>query len=184
MKVFVRKNVFDTKIEELLKKIRMLKVKFSTFESKTGDMEDFIKKTVEAETKRFFTEKIVEAVNEEMRLRIKGMSKRIMLKVESGYVDSLNKNIRSVARAVIGRNIRFESKAYKLNNCPLSKIKELYEAGWKTIYIGKLKENGDMMVLLDRPLLNSIEESKSFWEKRRDKENLEKERKLKKEEVE
>ena len=136
------------KLEELLiKKIRKFKLRVSGLESKIENLEGYINRTINdligLKIKRLVLKSMSDVKDEVL--------KESMRSVENGYLDFINVIVENVIATRVNRKIRWKTRTYKMSECSIQRINDMYINGWKICFTGKLNDN-DEIIMFEKPV--------------------------------
>ncbi|MFA5397328.1 MAG: hypothetical protein WC346_15060 [Methanogenium sp.] len=153
MKEHARKRDFEKFESEIRKRLRKYKLRLASCESSVSGLDETINKSVRISIKNLVKEKLQEYTEKEVKKRLDSIEKEITNDIRN----ALSEWIRNVAKfeieIALRKGMRFKIKSFKLAKCGMDKINMMYKKGWKVIYIGKLTDNGETLVMFDKPIL-------------------------------
>jgi hypothetical protein len=148
-KVYARKRDLDQLEELLTKKLRKFKLKVSGVEASLTNIEDDISRKINEilglKLKRLIAKNVGEAKEE--------LSKQCMRSIENGYLDFINTIVENVISTRVDKKVRWKTRTFKMSECTVQKINDLYIKGWKICFTGKLNDK-DEIIMFEKPMSN------------------------------
>jgi len=140
--VFAKKSQLIKLKSIMIKKFRRYKLRMADFEMAVKGIDPIIS----AKVKEYLGLKIKRLVLKATDTVKDEIYKDVMTDIHNGYLDFVSNMAGSQIRHVIEKKVIWKTKTFKLNDCGVFKIREMYEKGWKIAFFGKLSGDEEVMI--------------------------------------